>query len=374
MKIRLALICAILSGGAAIRGLAQDSVSLGGYGELHYNDVSNTETGENRAGTLDFHRFVMFAGYAFNDWITFHSELEVEHTKLEAGDNKGGEVALEQAYIDLRSHPAIGIRAGLVLVPVGIINPVHEPPTFHGVERPNLEKVLIPTTWRESGIGIFGKLFNRLDYEAYIMAGLNPAGIDGKNGIRGGRQEGLRSSTDNLALTARMRYQVNLNLTLSASYFFSSLSSDVTMPEANLGGVRFNLAEAHVVFQKSGLEARGLVVFSALSNVAKLNAAFGNDVGESQLGGYVELAYDVLGLMAPESEQQLSLLGRFESYDSQYSTEGIADNAAFARQETTLGFTYKPMPQVAFKADYQWLYNRRTHNLRQFNLGVGYNF
>ncbi len=355
--------------------LAQEQrAAVGGYGELHYNDVTNTESGENPAGQLDFHRFVLFVGYTFNDWVSFHSELELEHTLVEAGEDEGGEVALEQAYVDLRYHPALGVRAGLVLVPVGIINPVHEPPTFNGVERPNVEKVLIPSTWRESGIGIYGRLAERLEYEAYVMAGLSAAGISGKNGIRGARQGGFRSSTDNLAFTARLSYRVNLNLSVAASYYGSSLASDKTVPEADLDGVAFNLLEAHAQYRKGAFEARGLILYSAVSAAEKLNAVFGKDVGSSQVGGYLELGYDVLGLIVPETEQQVTLFGRYEIYDTQASTEGFAANEAYARRETTLGLTYRPMPQVALKLDHQWLYNKESHNFRQFNLGVGYNF
>ena len=355
--------------------LAQEGrATVGGYGELHYNDVTNTETGANPAGQLDFHRFILFVGYAFNDWVSFHSELELEHTLIEAGEEKGGEVALEQAYVDLKYHPAIGVRAGLMLVPVGIINPVHEPPTFNGVERPNVEKVLIPTTWRESGVGIYGRLAEGLGYEAYVMAGLSAAGISGKDGIRGARQSGFRSSTDNLAFTARLSYQVNLNLSVAASYYGSALSADETVADADLDGVAFHLLEAHAQYRKGALEARGLLLYSTVSEVEKLNAVFGKEVGSSQFGGYLELGYDVLGLIVPDTEQQVTVFGRYELYDTQASTEGFAANEAYARRETTLGLTYRPMPQVALKVDHQWLYNKESHNFRQFNLGVGYNF
>lgn len=369
---RLALVAGFL---VALPARAQEQrATVGGYGELHYNDVTNTDAGENPVGKLDFHRFVVFLGYEFNDWVSFHSETELEHTLLEAGEEEGGEVALEQAYVDLRYHPAIGVRAGLVLVPVGIINPVHEPPTFNGVERPNVEKVLIPSTWRESGLGIFGRLADRLDYEAYVMAGLSASGLSGKNGIRSGRQSGLRSSTDNLAFAARLSYQVDLNLAVAGSFYTSSLSSDKTAPEANLDGVRLTMLEGHARYQKNGFEARGLLVYSTISDVEKLNAAFEKAVGKSQFGGYLELGYDVLGLIAPETEQQVTVFGRYEIYDTHASTTGFEANDAYARRETTLGLTYRPMPQVALKADYQWLYNKDTHNFRQFNLGVGYNF
>jgi len=261
-----------------------------------------------------------------------------------------------------------------VLVPVGIINPVHEPPTFNGVERPNVEKYLIPTTWRESGIGLYGRITNRLRYQAYVMAGLDASGISGQNGIRGARQSGFESSTDNLAFTARLDYQANLNLSLSTSFYHSGLSTDAALGNA-LDGVALNLVEAHAIYQRRGFEARGLLVYSTITNVEKLNAAFENSVGESQIGGYVELAYDVFGLIEPQSEQQGNVFVRYEPYNTQLSTgTGVTADPAHNRRETTFGVTYKPTAQVALKADYQLLYSEASSDFRQFNLGVGYNF
>ncbi len=355
---------------------AQDRATLGGYGELHYNDVVNTNAGENPPGTLDFHRFILFVGYNFNDWVSFRSELELEHTLLEAEDGEavGGEVALEQAYVNLEYKPYLGFRAGLMLVPVGIINPVHEPPTFHGVERPRVAEFLIPTTWRESGLGIYGNLTNRLSYEAYLMAGLNASGITGEEGIREARQSGFESSVDNLAFTARMEYLATLNLSLGASFYRSGLATDARLGNA-LDGVSFNLVEGHAIYEWGRWEARALLVYSMITNVEKLNAQFGNSAGKSQLGGYVEAAYDVLGLIAPTTEQQLSVFARYGRLNTQFRTgERIEGNPAFARRTTTVGLTYQPTPQVALKADYQWLYTEQAQHFRQFNLGIGYYF
>jgi len=354
--------------------------TLGGYGELHYNNVTYNANGEQTPGQLDFHRFVLFAGYNFNDWISFRSELEVEHTLLEAEDGKaeGGEVALEQAYMDLRFKRQLGLRAGLILVPVGIVNLTHEPPTFNGVERPNVEKYLIPSTWRESGIGIYGSTQSGLSYQAYAMAGLKPNGITGDEGIREARQEGFESSTANLAFSGRLDYQAGLNLKVGASYYVSSLSSEIEDGNAekisSLDGALFNLVEGHVLYQKNRFEARGLLVYSGLSKAQNINTEFNNSAGNTQFGGYVELGYNILPFFAPTTEQKLTAFGRYENYDTQFTTSAVFDNPENNRNDYTFGLTYKPASQVAFKADYQFLTSAGSKDIQQLNLGIGYNF
>ncbi len=352
--------------------------TLGGYGELHYNDVIYNENGQQTPGEFDFHRFILYAGYNFNDWITFRSELEIEHTFVKDGQ---GEVALEQAYIDMRYKPAFGVRAGIMLVPVGIVNPVHEPPTFNGVERPNVEKYIIPSTWREAGAGIYGQARSGLSYELYLMAGLDASGISGAEGIRGARQKAFESSTDNWAVTGRLDYRANLNFTFGTSYFFSHLSTNATYGDA-MEGTTFHLIDGHAIYTKGGFEARVLGVYSTITNVEDLNSTFapvvgspnGNNVGESQYGGYLELSYDLLRFSEKDTEQQLDLFARGEVYDTQASTVNIPDNPENERYEYTFGLTYKPASQVAFKADYQLLQSAGIKNIHQLNLGVGYNF
>jgi len=350
--------------------------TLGGYGELHYNDITYDENGEQKAGKLDFHRFILYAGYNFNDWITFRSELELEHTLVEGGE--GGEVALEQAYIDMRLKREFGIRGGIMLVPVGLVNPIHEPPTFNGVERPNVEKYIIPSTWREAGVGIYGNTRSGLSYKLYAMAGLNPSGITGDEGIRDGRQKAFESTTGNFALTGRLDYNVNLNLKVGASYFFSTLThikdaNDTWRKISALDGSNINLIEGHIQYQKNRFEARALAVYSVLSDSRSLNAVTGNSAGESQFGAYGELAYDLMPFFT-DTNQQLFAFGRLENYDTQFTTDGVLDNQENNRFEYTFGLTYKPASQVAIKADYQLLQSEGVKNIHQLNLGVGYNF
>jgi hypothetical protein len=156
--------------------------------EVHLNKVEHLPT------EADLHRFVLMVGHSFSDRIKFWSEVEVEHAFVEVeGGEETGEVAIEQAFVDLLLHRRFNLRTGMVLVPVGIINERHEPPTFNGVERTMVDTVIVPTTWRDVGVGAFalGYLFRGFSYRAYAVPSLNAAGFSA-DGIAGGRQQGTR--------------------------------------------------------------------------------------------------------------------------------------------------------------------------------------
>jgi hypothetical protein len=153
----------------------EERTTIGGYGEVHYTNA----TGPDTPGQVNVRRFVVFLSHAFSERIAFRSELELEDAKIEGGE-EGGEVALEQLYVDYTLSPAATIRAGLVLPPIGIINEVHEPPTFNGVERPSFDRNVIPSTWRDIGVGLVGTLpgSSGLNYRVYLLNGLgaHPSG------------------------------------------------------------------------------------------------------------------------------------------------------------------------------------------------------
>src|SRR5215218_10811609 len=184
---------------------AQDSetTSLGGYGEVHYTNAS----GPNTPAQINVRRFVVYLAHSFNEHLAFRSELEVEDAKIEGGA-AGGEVAMEQIYLDYRFSPAFTLRAGLVLPPIGIVNEIHEPPTFNGVARPSFDRNVIPTTWRDIGVGAVGVLpgSSGLSYRVYLVNGLKAAGFDAVAGIRGGRQEGKEASFANPSVTGRLEW------------------------------------------------------------------------------------------------------------------------------------------------------------------------
>ena len=131
-------------------------VSLAGYGELTYENFKGTKddgTPSGKRDQADFLRSVIYLGYKFSDRVIFNSELEFEH----ASTGKGGEASVEFAHLDFLLHPAANLRMGMVLIPMGWVNEQHEPVTFHGVLRPDVERFILPTTWRENGVGVFGE-------------------------------------------------------------------------------------------------------------------------------------------------------------------------------------------------------------------------
>src|SRR5881296_298752 len=182
---------------------AQERTTVGGYGEVHYTNP----TGPKTPAVVNLARFVVYLAHSFDDRLAFRSELEVENAKLEGG-KAGGEVSLEQAYLDYRVADALTIRTGLVLAPIGIINETHEPPTFNGVGRPGFDHDVIPTTWREIGIGAVGTIPGGagLAYRVYLVNGLKAEGFDAVEGIREGRQEGQNASFTNPSFTGRLEW------------------------------------------------------------------------------------------------------------------------------------------------------------------------
>src|SRR3990170_1448985 len=173
--------------------------TLSGYMEMHLNKVQDQPT------AVDLHRFVLMVGHSFSDRLKFWSEVEVEHAFVEVeGGVETGEVAIEQAYIDLMVNRRFNLRAGIVLMPVGIVNERHEPPTFNGVERTFVDTVIVPTTWRDTGVGAFGDLGRGFSYRAYVVPGLNAAEFSAEEGIAGGRQQGSRADASDPAVTGRL--------------------------------------------------------------------------------------------------------------------------------------------------------------------------
>ena len=174
-------------------------LSIGGYGEANYQSFINDKRSKNN--NTDFERFVLYVGYKYSDSIIFNSEIEFEH----ASTGQEGSVSVEFAALDFLIDPMANIRAGMVLVPMGFINQIHEPPFFFGNNRPEVERTIIPSTWREIGIGLFGELYPGLTYTTYVMNGLDASGFSSK-GIRGGRQKGSKARAEDLAWVARVDY------------------------------------------------------------------------------------------------------------------------------------------------------------------------
>ena len=345
---------------------------MGGYGEVHFTNA----TGPNTPGVVNLARFVVYLAHTFDDRLTFRSEVEIEDAKVEGGQ-PGGEVSVEQAFLDYRLGDWLTLRTGLLLAPVGIINETHEPPTFNGVDRPGFDNDVIPTTWREIGVGALGTIpgGSGLAYRVYLVNGLRAEGFSASEGIREGRQEGQLASFANPSFTGRLEW-ARPGLKIGGSFWYGGTANQ----DATLGTGTFaapvTLISFDARYEVGALSLRGVFANINVGDAAAINARYAIAVGSRIAGGYLEGAYDVLPLLAPASTQKLNVFARHERFDTHAGVPtGTTKDESLARRITTFGLTYKPTWNTVFKGDYQ--INRDAAGANAFevvSLGIGYQF
>ncbi len=353
-------------------------VSIGGYGEALYQNAAAERQDGRPSGatdTLDFVRAITYVGYKFDERILFNSELEFEHATTGEGSEEKGEVSVEFAYLEFRPWKDVGLRAGLLLMPVGFVNELHEAPVFHGARRPQVENAIIPTTWRENGAGVFGST-GGFEWRAYVVAGLDAAGFAG-SGLREGRQGGSESKAEDLAFTGRLDFTGVDGLLFGASLFTGNSGQGATVDGRALDA-RVTLFEGHVQYERRGLQLRALGARTRVADAALVNArnelTGSASVGERQYGYYVQAAYDLMTLH-PRGQWSLAPFVRYEKFDTQERVPaGFARNPANERSLLTLGVSVKPHTSVVLKADFQRLRNAARSGRNQFNLALGYLF
>ena len=260
-----------------------EKMHIGGYGELHYQD---TETdGGTKDKNVDAHRYVLFFGYDFTDKVRFRSEFELEHglVKDTADGSNGGEVELEQMYIEWDVTDQTSLKTGVILVPVGILNENHEPPTFYGVERNEVEKYLLPTTWWSAGVEVVHKMKNGLTFEAMISEGMK--GTTAMY-IRGGRQKSANATANDLAYTARVTYTGLPGL--KASVFYNHQADFTQLSSDNID--KLDLYGASAIYNwGDGFEVRALHVQAEFDGKDESGADFAAGFDEQQ-GTFLELS------------------------------------------------------------------------------------
>ena len=341
---------------------------VAGYMDAHFNK----DVGE--PGEFDFHRFVLLFGHSFSSRIKFWSEIELEHAFVEGGEPTG-ELELEQAYLDFLIKPYFNVRAGMLLTPIGIINERHEPPAFNGVERPQVETVIIPSTWFDMGIGATGDLGKGFRYRAYLMGGLDATLFNAEEGIREGRQKGFFSSSRNPAKVVRLEYTGIPRLAIGTSLYsgHSGFNLESTNPRVTI----FNV-DARYRYDRFGI--RGLLAKNWVSRAGQLNIAMERQIGvnpnvASQMKGYyIEPEIHIL----PKNwRHDLAVFTRYESFNTQEKMPlDFIPLPQFDRSARVFGITYRPVPDVAVKLDY--IFNRNASQVvtprDTVNLGLGWWF
>lgn len=325
-----------------------EKTRLGGYGELHYNNLQG-EGGAADKKETDFHRFVLFLGHEFNSRTRFFSELEVEHAL--AGEGKKGEVELEQAYVEFDLNDNHRAKAGVFLIPVGILNETHEPTTFYGVERNPIEGAIIPSTWWAGGGAFSGQLGGGFSYDVALHEGLSTTAAKGYR-PRDGRQKTSEARASDLAATARVKWTGIPGVELAASI---QHQSDITQGlDATAGSA--NLYELHGIYNKGPFGLRAL--YARWDLEGRGPAAIGAD---KQHGFYIEPSFKI--------SEKWGVFARYNLWDN---TAG--DNIGSKKKQIDAGVNFWPHPDVVLKADYQHQDNDDGRNQNGFNLGVGYQF
>jgi hypothetical protein len=363
---------------AASKVYQKDGLSIGGYGETvlaFFNGKLENGTVAPTDNIADTLRAVLYVGYKFNDWLVLNSEFEFEHAGF-SDEHAEGEAIVEFVYLDFLISKAFNIRAGNVLLPVGFINELHEPPTFLGAYRPALESEggLIPTTWHEIGVGFHGELPLNLNYRLYLVNGLNAAGFnaEGNGGIGGGRQDGHQAIANKFGLTARLDWHPLPGLLVGASFYGGDSQQTNDAP-----AIWTTMVEAHLEFRSHGFQGRA--IYARVTNSSDGVAAVGGEAqafgtGTVQSGGYVEAGFDVLSLLS-STRMALIPFVRYERFNTQVAVgPGAAVDPANLQTNVYIGANFKPIPQVAVKLDYDIRTNAASTGRNQLNLALAYLF
>ena len=334
------------------------SSAYGGYGEITYNAPSNANS------VVDFRRFVLFFGHDFTDRIRFYSEVEVEHAVTSSDDK--GEAEIEQGFLDGLFTKRVNLRGGLILMPMGIINVYHEPPSFNGVDRPDVDLYVIPTTWREPGFGVFGELAEGLRYQLYVVDGFNANGFTAASAIAQGHQEAQLAYAGDGGAIGRLDYEPVLGTVIGASAYGGTSGNTL---RSTVGNVPIGLFDIDARTRRGPFTARLELALLLVGDAGKLSQALldgtaaqmaAGPIASQSRGGYAEVGYDLMHLLAPRVEQSVTAFARFDYANTQAAVPtGFMPLSQYDRRSIVTGLVYRPIPQIALKADYRhaWLGN-----------------
>ena len=357
--------------------------SMGGYGELVLTRPDGRTSGDTPSGeraTIDLLRAVFYVGHKFTPSLLFNSELEWEHAgvldevRVEPFNDPpvflSGEATVEFAYLDWRVRPGFGVRAGKLLVPMGLVNEQHEPPVFHGARRPSTEEVIIPSTWTASGAGLYGECDRLgLEWRAYLVEGLDARGFSPDEAIRGGRQGSTEALFTHPAVTGRLDWSRLGGLLLGVSGYTGD-AWQIDQPFHMNIHARTSVGDVHGRWQWRGLELRGLAAVGSVRDGDAISNAFvaPHEVPEHFSGSYAEAAYGLAPRLSPGAEWILTPYVRLETFDTDRQRSPAASHVFLA------GVTVGPHPNVVLKLDREQRTGADGDEVGRWNAALGWLF
>ena len=374
-------------------------LSIGGYAEGSYSAIVGDKHGSGQQNHTDWERGVLYVGYKFADWVVYDMEIEFEHATTEAtATSEGGSVSVEFASLDFLLKDWINARAGLLLIPMGFLNETHEPPFYYGVHRPDVEQRILPTTWSENGVGLFGSLGEEIDYKLYVVNGFNAAGFE-PSGLREGRQGGSEALAEDMAFVGRLDWRPAPDVLLGGSVYVGNAGQDQAIAVENGGtfvGVSHipntltTIWELHGQYERGGLHTRALFSMAHVDDAGDLSRALGpvppalgqpggtgqlaagEAIARRMLGVYAEIGYEVLQWIVPETDMTLEPFFRYEHVDTQNDVPaGFVRDRSQIEDSYTAGLHFRPIPNVVVKLDYRNRTARSGQIGDEINAGVG---
>jgi hypothetical protein len=349
--------------------LGNGGTNIVGYGEFSYSKFR--ETGN---ATADLQRFVFGFNHRFDERLTFHSEIEIEHAVVSSDDQ--GEAEVEQAWVNYKLSDAVNFKGGLFLIPLGILNETHEPPTYYGVQRNQVETRVIPTTWRELGVGTHGVLSEAFRYDVGVTTNFDSGKLDDPTtGIRSAHQEGQLANARNLAVYGALNYR-RPGLLVGGGVFSGNTGQNGASNPALQGvAARFTLWDAHAQYRVAGFDLQALYSSGTLGDADKVTAASLTTTPiaapKSMKGWYAQAAYHVY----KKGNFDVAPFVRYERIDIRQAEDpanNLLQDPNNDERIKTLGVNFWVHPQVVLKADIQ----RYATDKRQdrFDLGLGFMF
>lgn len=379
-------------------GVSKNKTVISGYGSAFYQRDFHL-----KYSRASLERVVLFVGHQFNSRISFFSELELENAVVassasdEAAVAGKGDISMEQAFIKFNLNPRMYLVAGLFVPRIGILNENHLPVNFNGVERPLVEQLVIPATWRELGVGFYGSANNLpLNYSVAIMNGLNSANVQNKEGIRSLRSLGSDAPANNLAVTAAVQYSVSdfkfqVSGYAAGTVGLSPRGADSLSLNSGAFGTPLYLGEADLQYNHEGFSAKALGAYILYPDAYQISSTYGKNIARGMYGAYAELGYD--WLYHQNKTAQFITFARVEKLDLN-SDLVTAQKSKYDGTENQLhviaGISYLPIPNVVVKADVRIIHTGEQNaslvinpppnalpyaqDNQLLNIGIGYSF
>jgi hypothetical protein len=352
--------------------LGNGSTNVVGYGEIGYSKFR--QSGD---ATADLQRFVFGFNHRFDERLTLHTEVEIEHAVVSSEDH--GEAEVEQAWVNYRSSDAVNFKGGLFLIPIGILNETHEPPTYYGVQRNQVETRVIPTTWRELGVGMHGVVGEGFRYDVGVTTNFDSGKLDDPTtGIRSAHQEGQLANARNLAVYGALNYRQPGLLVGGGVFTGNTGQNGASNPALQGVAARFTLWDVHAQYRVAGLDLQALYTAGTLGDADQVTAALlaadpatAFAAPKSMKGWYAQAAYHVY----KQGNLDVAPFVRYERIDIRQAEDpanNLLQDPNNNERITTLGVNFWVHPQVVLKADVQRYATDKTQN--RFDIGAGFMF